>query len=180
MNNLSDPEIHAFQLDGFLNSLRCVAGYDHRSFGAILIDKENRCTGEIIDEIVRNEVGVSNLADQKNVAFKDIQNIFNKYIYSKLKGIERDSLKYIDWNLVEYYGLVSSAEDINGPWNRLVAQDSILVEYIDDHDQEAVIFFVEYESYILLTYLGSNSGTGRAPRKVGEKIGGESPLFGKI
>ncbi|MBD9425463.1 hypothetical protein IB232_09050 [Pseudomonas sp. PDM15] len=147
------PEIHALELDGFLNALRCVIGHHARSFGAALIEKNGRTLESIVDEHMPQEKQQGQPSQKTTVDFEFIQKIFNEKIYSKLPPGNSETIKNINWNLIEYYGLISSTEDEEGPWNRLISQNSVCIEHRDEEDQGAITFFVEHHDFVIATYL---------------------------
>ncbi len=153
MMEILEPEVHVLELDGFLNALRCLIGHPSKVFGAGVIEKNGRSLNVIIDESVANIEATGKLSRRDIVDFEYIQNIFDKHIYSKLKDFDKKIIGNLSWNLIEYYGLVSSAEDENGCWNRLISQKSTLLEYVDEFNNESVIFYVEHDDFIVATYL---------------------------
>ena len=85
--------------------------------------------------------------------FKSIQKIIDTNIYSKLPIDNPESISNIDWNLIEYYGLISTAEHENGAWNRLVGQDSHVIEFMGEDENECLAIFMEHDEFIVMTYL---------------------------
>jgi len=153
MNTISTVELHLAELDGFLNAIRCMLGVAPKLYGAAFIDKNERTLAQIVQEVISDNIYSSTLKINSEFEFKYIQKIFNKYIYSKLKNFERNCLEQLDWNLVEYYGLISTAENESGSWNRLVGQRHTVLEYTDDAGNDGTIFFVEHETFVVMTYL---------------------------
>ncbi len=149
MIQISEPELHIIELNGFLNAVRCILGIPNRAFGAVLIEKEKKTKEQIFQEIIESDLAESVLELNEDRDFKYIQKLLNKFIYSKLSI----SVEKLDWNLIEYYGLVSTAEDENGKWNRLVSQNSRVLEYRDGLGNEGAVFFVEHDSFLVMTYL---------------------------
>lgn len=135
-----------------MNALRCVIGYSHKMFGAVYIDKEDQSIDKLIDKIISKEISEDKITSRRIVDFKEIQEILGRCIYSKLSKLGVKHIDNIDWNLIEYYGLISTAEDENGSWNRLVGQKSILLEY-NDSNGKATMFLIEHANFIVLTYL---------------------------
>lgn len=147
------PEIHILELDGFLNALRCVIGHSSKVFCAGLLQKNENDIFSIVEENVANIKMSGKLINRAVVNFNYIQQVFDEHIYSKLPCNNEAYTKNVDWNLIEYYGLISIAENENGPWNRLISQDSHILEYIDENDNKSVIYFVEHEEFIVITCL---------------------------
>lgn len=150
---ISTAELHVIELDGFLNSLRCLVGGPGRFFAASYISKDAADVLSIVQKQINNMSKEGCRVSKKEVNFKQISELFDQCIYVKIPTIDPDSLKNLDWSLVEYYGLISTAEDENGPWNRLVGQNHILLECISEEGRVDNIFFVEYESFVVATYI---------------------------
>ncbi len=151
MIEIFKEELHVLELDGFLNALRCIMGHADRCFGAGLIKKDS-CIDTIIDGHIQNISINGKFLDKKKVNFEYIQKIFDKFIYSKLPISDKETLRNTDWNLVEYYGLISTVED-KGEWNRLVNQDHVLLEYEDEHGRKSIHYYVEYNEFVITTFL---------------------------
>ena len=147
--NIRNSEIHALQLDGFLNAVRCLVGHPSKKFGACLLEKAGRSIEDLIEEHTKN----TEITNTKIEGFKYIQGLFKERIYSKLGTNTNEILDNLDWNLIEYYGLISTAENEDGPWNRLVSQESYILSFVYSDKNDGVIIFTEYEEFVLVTYL---------------------------
>lgn len=148
-----NAEVHVLELDGFLNALRCLVGHQGKVFGAGLIKKDGMSVDNLIEKSILpiKKLGLS--INQSVVGFEYIQNILKVHIYSKLPANTPECIENIDWNLIEYYGLISTAENEDGPWNRLISQDSYVFEYVDENERKSVVFFVDYDEFMIVTYL---------------------------
>jgi hypothetical protein len=147
------PEIHVLELDGFLNALRCVIGLPSRKFGAGLIAKNGRTIDDIVQDSIYKINQSGKVVKNSVVDFTFIQSILSDRIYSKLPNSNSEAVKNTDWNLIEYYGLISTAEDESGPWNRLISQNSIFLEFNTEDSYDSVVFFVEHNEFVVSTYL---------------------------
>lgn len=155
MRKVTPPEVYVIELDGFLNAVRCFVGESTRSFGARYHPKNGETLETLVGKIISNDISKDKLKSKSLVDFKHIQRVFNTHIYSKIGNADSACVKNIDWNLVEYYGLISTAENENGTWNRLVSQESALLEYSDQEGKKAALFIVEYDNFFVLTYFGN-------------------------
>ena len=147
------PEVHVLELDGFLNSLRCVIGHPSKIFGAGYIPKRELNIESIVEDRIKVIEESGYLVTKKTVDFKYIQKILHKHIYIKLPIKDEETLINLDWNLIEYYGLISTAENENGKWNRLISQKHITLESTSNNGLDSLIFFVEYDDFIVETWL---------------------------
>ncbi len=153
MTEYTNYEIHVFELNGFLNGIRCSIGIPSRKLGAVLIPKEGKSLREISEHVVASNSEINNIESKMFASFEDIKRVFESQIYSKYKNLDRESLINLDWNLVEYYGLIATSENPEGKWNPLVSEESYLFEVeMSDHHRQKLIF-VEYEKFVVLTWL---------------------------
>ncbi len=150
---IDTPEIHVLELDGFFNSLRCVIGHPSKIFGAGYMPKRELNIESIVEDRIKVIEESGYLVTKKTVDFKYIQKILHKHIYIKLPIKDEETLINLDWNLIEYYGLISTAENENGKWNRLVSQKHIILESTGNNGLDSLIFFVEYDDFIVETWL---------------------------
>jgi hypothetical protein len=81
---IDSPEIHVLELDGFLNSLRCIIGHSSKVFGAGYLKKSGSNLGKIIESQIRIIKNSGLLVNKKIVDFEYIQHTLNNHVYSKL------------------------------------------------------------------------------------------------
>ncbi|WP_148059405.1 hypothetical protein [Sinobacterium caligoides] len=141
------------ELDGFLNAVRCFLDCPKRLFSAELVGG-----GLPLEDIVDGDI--KGIETNGRVISKSIENYHSVYklivdlIYKKISKSKTRSTENIDWNLVEYYGLISTADIEDGPWNRLISQDHTLVRFLDEDGSESITFYIEFSDFVLATQLG--------------------------
>ncbi|SFM71189.1 hypothetical protein [Marinobacter zhejiangensis] len=153
---VDSAELSVIELDGFLNSLRCLVGCQGRLFSAAYISKKGKSLKEIVKELISKNTQAGRRISMSEACFEKVSELFEQCIYAQLSHVSRENIKNLDWNLVEYYGLISTAEDESGPWNRLVGQKHVLLESENDKGWVDIVFFVEYENFVVATFLAKN------------------------
>ncbi|RJG40168.1 hypothetical protein [Motilimonas pumila] len=147
---------HGYELSGFYNALRCSIGIPNRNFDATIFSKNGECLEIIIEEQINYIKEKGTFKNQKVVDYNFIETLFKSFIYDQLSELNKEQLYNLDWNLVEHYGLISTAENESGSWNRLISQKHTLLEYINENGCEAVLFFVEHDGFVVITYLAQS------------------------
>ncbi|WP_250462353.1 hypothetical protein [Microbulbifer litoralis] len=134
MNN--EVQIIAAEYDGFLNALRCFLGY-RRVFGCFLLDRK---TGYLESHIKKHG---ENLERQYTADYNEVRSLFGEYLFKPLASRGYKNLENTDWNVFEYYGLISTALDENGPWNPIVSGKTIVLEFFPTESVKTVELIVE-------------------------------------
>ncbi len=106
-----EPEFHIIELKGFFNGLRCAVGHSSGRFSADLIMKDGREILAIVDDTISFISKSGLLISQKIVDYKYVWRLFDTFIYKKIPHLDHEQQVNLDWNLIEYYGLISTAEN---------------------------------------------------------------------
>ena len=147
-----------FELDGFLNALRCVIDCPTRMFSATFIEKGSDLN-EIISDSIKYIEESGKLIEIKQCNYNSVYNLFVELIYKRISETKTRALDNLDWNLIEYYGLISTADQEDGPWNRLISQEHTTLRFTDDEGREYISFFVEFSDFVVTTSLGVSWNT---------------------
>ena len=115
--------------------------------------KDGREISAIVDDTISFISKSGLLISQKIVDYKYVWRLFDTFIYKKIPHLDHEQQVNLDWNLIEYYGLISTAENEHGPWNRLISQDHHIIDFIDENDKSSVVFFVEFDDFVVTTWL---------------------------
>ncbi|WP_444943374.1 hypothetical protein ACJJIK_16625 [Microbulbifer sp. ZKSA006] len=151
-------EIHraepaVIELNGFLNALRCVIDCPKRMFSATLIEKNVDLNSTIKN--IKNSIDEhGGIIEQKKIDYQTTHQLFIDHIYKKISGTNTRGLDNLDWNLIEYYGLISTQDLEDGPWNRLVSQEHTTLRFLDNEGDEYILLIVEFSDFVVLTQLG--------------------------
>lgn len=141
------------ELNGFLNALRCIIDCPNRAFGACLIQKDTDLTS-IVQDAITNINSSGKVLEDTQLGYKLTYRLFIDLIYKRISPRNKRALDNLDWNLIEYYGLISTADQEDGPWNRFISQEHRVLRFIGNDGGEYVIFFVEYSDFVVETQLG--------------------------
>lgn len=150
-------QIPVIELDGFLNASRCILECPGRLFNAQFEQKINgmEC---IIQQDIENISKNGKFLERTEIDYEGVRQLFIDLIYKKIPPRGGGSLENFDWVLIEYYGLISTADQENGPWNRLLSQTHALIRFVDENQCESVMFYVEYSDFVVITQLGVDWG----------------------
>jgi hypothetical protein len=149
-DQLNPAEFPIVEFSGFLNSIRCILGCPKYMFFAEFVPKSEYTENYELAHI--SDCGV--IIEKGEIDYHEVRNYFIELIYKKISNQETPALQNLDWVLIEYYGLISTADQSDGPWNRLISQKHSFVRYAHGSDFESIVFFVEYSTFIVATYLG--------------------------
>ncbi|WP_143821034.1 hypothetical protein [Motiliproteus sp. MSK22-1] len=141
------------ELDGFLNAIRCIIDCPRRLFSATLIEKETTLEAIILEDIDYIDKN-GNLLERSVVAYKPAYELFVNLIYNRISESKTSATDNLDWNLIEYYGLLSTADIEDGPWNRFISQEHSILRFINADNCECLMFYVEFSDFVVATQLG--------------------------
>jgi hypothetical protein len=147
----SEPAV--IELNGFLNALRCVIDCPKRMFSATLVEKDFELSS-IVEETIKSIGDYGKLIEHAQLEYKTTYQLFVDHIYKKISDDKTRALDNLDWNLIEYYGLISTSDQEDGPWNRLISQEHTTLRFLDDEGDEYILFFVEFSDFVVVTQLG--------------------------
>jgi len=147
----SEPAV--IELNGFLNALRCVIDCPKRMFSATLVEKDFELSS-IVEETIKSIGDYGTLIEQAQLDYKTTYQLFVDHIYKKISDSKTRALDNLDWNLIEYYGLISTSDQEDGTWNRLISQEHTTLRFLDDEGDEYILFFVEFSDFVVVTQLG--------------------------
>lgn len=145
--NIHKAEPTVIELDGFLNAVRCVLDCPRRLFLARFLE----CT---IEDDLEHLKTLGSLSKLSELSFNSVHEQFVKNIYEKISKEKTRALENLDWNLVEYFGLISTADEEDGPWNRLIDQNHASTIFIESDGCESLVFYVVFSSFVVAVHLG--------------------------
>ncbi|MFC6635040.1 hypothetical protein [Microbulbifer taiwanensis] len=142
------PEVQTIlaEYDGFLNALRCFLGY-RRVFGCFALEKTEGYLETYITQS-KNE-----LERQYEVDYHGVRTLFGEYLFRPLEAGGFQNLENTDWVLFEYYGLISTTLDENGPWNPIVGGQTTVLEFVPTEGVKNIEFVVEVGDIAIVTFL---------------------------
>ena len=91
----------------------------------------------------------------RNVKFDDLLPVIRNNIFSKIKTMPSETvIKDLEWQFIEYYGLASTIEDENNPFNPLVSNPSVLIELESNEYEISACFITPVGKHIVVTTFG--------------------------
>ena len=89
----------------------------------------------------------------QHASYEEIEAILQDVIYSKLQMLTSEVISMLDWDLIECYGLISTAADRKGPFNPLVEHGALLHSISSDSIGKGSFFAVQVADYLVVTGL---------------------------
>ncbi|UUY07327.1 hypothetical protein LRS11_16055 [Pseudomonas sp. J452] len=150
MNTVS---LHVSELRGFLGAMQVLCG-DRYSFGVDCLDDEGGVESSVLKHFSMLGSGFQcNSVDQES--FEDVKSLLDKYLFRALPALGQGCKKRIARQLIEYYGLIATAENEFGAFNPLSVQGAIYVPDVSSvFYVECSYYAVKVGRYIVLTGLG--------------------------
>ncbi len=121
-------------------------------------------------EIIKLERGIDNTIEcyvkklssdfdyfgKEVISYTDVQKIFRRYVISNIDITNANAIKLIEYDLVEYFGLCSTATDSDGSFNQLVSGGAIKLNFNLDTYKSCCYFFVPINSFVIVVGLAIN------------------------
>lgn len=145
---LPHPEVYIYELDGFLNALQRLCGYEF-GFSAQLIPR-------LDDPVTDLTIYFKHLEGIQKITYQQVQDLLNDYIYQHLCCNKQPLIHELDWQLIGYYGLAHTASNPQDTacFNPLVSFGAFLIKRPRIGEQlENLCFAVPIKGYYILTYL---------------------------
>ncbi len=144
------------ELNGYLYSLRRLAK-DNCDYWATHIKVKNEGN---VEQAIHQHFAKSHIKTEvtgiKKVDYATIKKLFSKFIIEQLTTNTEDQVYMLIWDIVEYYGIASTAVNPKGPFNPLVSEGAlkITVKQEDVFHKELAYFLVQIENQAILTGFG--------------------------
>lgn len=97
------------------------------------------------------------LAGIKPLNYNEVENLLKKYLVLELKVESQNTIDLFLWDIVEYFGLVSTASNPDGDFNPLVRNGALGVEIQSSHYSSSAIFVVVIGKAAIITWLSSRA-----------------------
>lgn len=143
-------ETHVAELRGFLNAVQQLCGPDHRLYADAISVGENE--EHSLARYFSNFEGNFQYQGGSPISYQQVRALLQEYVYSSLGTFPPEVLKELDWQLIEYYGLASTAAD--GSFNPLVSEGAQLLSVNQSHYKKCEYFTVRIPGHIVITSLG--------------------------
>jgi len=165
-------EVYTAALGGFLNALQRIAG-DEAALSVSYAELVNN-----IDEAMAKHIlswgKEFKYIGRGEINHDDVTTFFREGIYSKL-GLPEEKIEALDFQLLDYYGLISIGLDINGPLHPLLSEPLFRIEVERNNSTYGSHFLVQIGKYAVITSISARShnqcaqyapsGQGRAEQR---------------
>ena len=144
------------ELRGFMNALRvqCTSKTTIR-VSCFKMQGDFNNTVEWYIKENKKEFGCVN---KGKISYNEILPLIKKNIFNKMHSSISESIKKnLEWHLVEYYGLASTIENEENPFNPLVSEKSVLIEKTSIEYEISTCFITPIGSHIVVTTLGNTT-----------------------
>ena len=165
-------EVYTAALGGFLNALQRIAD-DERMFSVGYAD----LTGGIDDslfEYISNWGKEFRYLGRTDMNSDDVMAFFQEGVYSKL-DLPKKIIHALEFQLLDYYGLISTGVDDNGPFQPLLSEPLYRIEVERNNSPYGAHFLVQIGKYGVVTSISARShnqcaqyapsGQGRAKQR---------------
>ena len=117
-------------LNGYLHSLRRLSG-NKCDFWAECVEIDSDIDNAIDKYFSKLKSDCKVLKTEK-IDYSTVENLLNNLVFSNLTIRDDNLIKLLAWDIVEYYGLASTALDSEGEFNPLVSNGAIKISVQSD------------------------------------------------
>ncbi|HEY8942118.1 MAG TPA: hypothetical protein VIM59_18120 [Cellvibrio sp.] len=144
-------ENYVSELRGYLQSLRrlCRRQCDFH-VESFLVENDIHAS---IEEYI-NKLGAEfKFNGIKPITYQEVETVIKKHLILELEVENQNTIELFLWDIVEYYGLASTASNPNGDFNPLVSNGALAVDVESSHYSSGTIFVVVIEKTAVITWL---------------------------
>lgn len=142
-------------LNGYLHSLRRLSGNKCDFWAeATKIDSD---LDNAIEGFLSNIKSGVKLIEKSKINYSAVEALLEELVLSNLLTDDENLKKSIAWDIVEYYGLASTALDAEGEFNPLVSNGAIKVSVQSDFHKSCVFYIVVISNYMVVTGLAERA-----------------------
>lgn len=140
-------------LNGYLQSMRRLSLNQYHYTASVRVIKNNfEDEIEAYKKIFNNDY---QLISQQHFDYKQMQQLHQDLIFLKLKLKDKEIIKHLDWDIVEYFGLASTS--IGGEWNPLVKNGAIVLKFESKKFKFLVYYFVEIGGFMVTVVMSERN-----------------------
>ena len=138
-------------LNGYLHSLRRLSG-NKCDFWAECVEIDSDIDNAIDKYFSKLKSDCKVLKTEK-IDYSTVENLLNNLVFSNLTIRDDNLIKLLAWDIVEYYGLASTALDSEGEFNPLVSNGAIKISVQSDFYESCVYYVVQIANFAVVTGL---------------------------
>jgi hypothetical protein len=149
-----DMETYVENLNGYFQSLRRLSNNSCDLWAeGVLIESTLE---ESLEAYFKNIEGL-NIIEKHWASFSEIESLYKELIYSQISGLSVEVLELLKWDVIEYYGLISTSIDPEGSFNPLVNTGALLLEAKSSFHFKCNYYVVEYGKFAVITGLAQRA-----------------------
>ena len=123
-----------------------------RVFGATYF--ESKDPNEIVETHIARMIEDGGLLESiSEVNHKELITLLHTHLFSKLHDRGWERIENVEWQLIEYYGLASTAIDNNGPFHPTVSQTTKALLFKTKDNKKWFHYFVRIGGWTVLTFI---------------------------
>ncbi|MGX5172703.1 hypothetical protein ACUR5C_01590 [Aliikangiella sp. IMCC44653] len=142
-------------LNGYLHSLRRLSE-NKCDFWASTVSINTDFYQTIEDFISKLNTDVKHI-ETKEVSYSEVEALLEQHLLSKLVTVSDDLKESFAWDIVEYYGLASTASDPEGEFNPLVSNGAIQITVQSGFHKSCVYYIVAISNHAVVTGLAERA-----------------------
>jgi len=137
--------------NGYLNLLRRLCrGKCHFAVRDVRL---SQTVSETIERYLSDRPYSAVLRSVSPIDYEGVNEVLKEYIFSSLVDLDQDICSVIHWDIIEYFGLASTA-NADGVFNPLVKYGAWKAELFTDTYEKSTVILVEYGDKAILLSLG--------------------------
>lgn len=153
-------EMHVAELRGFLNALQRLMS-DRRDFYADVISPANGMEAALAAYFNEDPA----YQGSAQIGYPEVQALLHEYIFAGLNELSSKVAAELEWQLLEYYGLASTAA--GGSFNPLISNGALLLTMRQSHYSKCAYYVVQLPHHLVITGLGILAQPSEAPASAG-------------
>lgn len=144
-------ENYVSELRGYLQSLRrlCRRQCDFHA-DSFLVKNDIHAS---IEEYIYKLGAEFKFKGIKPLTYQEVESILEKHLILELEVEDQNANELFLWDIVEYFGLASTALNPDGDFNPLVSNGALAVEVQSSHYSSGAIFVVVIEKAAIVMWL---------------------------
>jgi hypothetical protein len=148
---LKNMENYVSELQGYLQSLRrlCRRQCDFHA-DSFLVENDIHVSIEKYINKLGSEFRFKGI---KQLTYQEVESILENNLILELEVENQNTTKLFLWDIVEYFGLASTALNPNGDFNPLVSKGALAVEVHSSHYSSSTVFVVVIEKHAIVIWL---------------------------
>ena len=135
------PEHYLYELRGYLQALSRLSS-PRCHFWAEILPIETDLPN-VVDEYIASFPEGTKCLEQVQIDSNEMNSVLTEHLYSHLKNPDENQVKLFDWDINEYFDLISIAQNPNGNFYPHVANDAIKLVTVSQFHKSLTYCFIE-------------------------------------